>query len=144
MNKSINIRRHKIIKFKPPMNQHLKAALMMLNVDKFLYPCQRTWVNSLAPGKFQFHFKWVISKLTLVNGGWGLSYETALRWMPLDLTDDKSTLVQVMAWCRQAPSHYLSQCWPRSMSSNGITRPQWVLNQWHFTSKLNSNQYGFN
>ena len=24
--------------------------------------------------------------------------------MPLDLTDDKSTLVQVMAWCRQAIS----------------------------------------
>ena len=23
------------------------------------------------------------------------------------LTDDKSTLVQVMAWCRQATSHYL-------------------------------------
>ena len=22
-----------------------------------------------------------------------------------------STLVQVMAWCHQAPSHYLSQCW---------------------------------
>ena len=31
-----------------------------------------------------------------------------------------------MAWCRQAPSHYLSQCWPRSMSPNGITMPQWV------------------
>ena len=46
--------------------------------------------------------------------------------MPLDLTDDKSTLVQVMAWCRQATSHYLSQCWPRSMSPYGITRPQWV------------------
>ena len=29
--------------------------------------------------------------------------------MPLDLTDDKWTLVQVMAWCRQATSHYLSQ-----------------------------------
>ena len=38
--------------------------------------------------------------------------------MPRILT--KSTLVQVMAWCRQAPSHYLSQCWPRSMSSYGI------------------------
>ena len=24
----------------------------------------------------------------------------------------KSTLVQVMGWCRQAPSHYLNQCWP--------------------------------
>ena len=30
--------------------------------------------------------------LTLVNGGWGISYDIALRWMPLDLTDDKSTL----------------------------------------------------
>ena len=46
--------------------------------------------------------------------------------MPLDLTDDKSTLVQVMAWYHQATSHYLSQCWPRSMSTNGVTRPQWV------------------
>ena len=46
--------------------------------------------------------------------------------MPLDLTDDKSTLVQVMAWCRQATSHYLSQCWPSSMWPYGVTRPQWV------------------
>ena len=41
-------------------------------------------------------------------------------------TDDKSTLVQVMAWCHQATSHYLSQCWPRSLSPYGATRPQWV------------------
>ena len=34
-------------------------------------------------------------------------------WMPQDTFDDKSTLVLVMAWCRQATSHYLSQCWPR-------------------------------
>ena len=61
-----------------------------------------------------------------MNGGWGISNEIALRWMPLDLTDDKSLLVQVMAWCRQATSHYLSQCWPRSLSLYGITRPQWV------------------
>ena len=27
--------------------------------------------------------------------------------------------------CRQATSHYLSQCWPRSLSPNGVTRPQW-------------------
>ena len=54
------------------------------------------------------------------------SYDNVLRWMPQNLTDDKSTLVQVMAWCRQATSHYLSQCWPRSLSPYGITRPQWV------------------
>ena len=36
-----------------------------------------------------------------MNGGWSISYEIALRWMPLELTDDKSTLVQAMACCRQ-------------------------------------------
>ena len=56
--------------------------------------------NSVAPGRFQFNFRKVIFKLTLVNGGCGISYEIALRWMPQDLTDVKSTLFQVMAWCR--------------------------------------------
>ena len=51
--------------------------------------------------------------------------------MTLDLNDDKSTLVQAMAWCRQATSHYLSQCWPRSMSPNGVTRPQRINNLSH-------------
>ena len=31
--------------------------------------------------------------------------DTTLRWMLEDLTDDKLTLVQEMAWCRQATSH---------------------------------------
>ena len=31
-----------------------------------------------------------------------------------------------MAWCRKATSHYLSQCWPSSMSPYGVTRLQWV------------------
>ena len=61
-----------------------------------------------------------------MNGGWGISYEIALRWMPLDLTDGKSTLAQVMACCRTALSHYLSQCWPSSLLPYGVTRPQWV------------------
>ena len=37
-----------------------------------------------------------------MNGGSDISYEIALRWMPQDLTDDESTLVQGMAWCHQA------------------------------------------
>ena len=52
--------------------------------------------------------------------------EIGLRWMPKNPIGDKSTLVQVMAWCCQATSHYLSQCWPRSVSSYDSTRPQWV------------------
>ena len=33
------------------------------------------------------------------------------RWMSLYLTDGKLILYQLIAWCRQAPSHYLHQCW---------------------------------
>ena len=75
-----------------------------------------TWrVNSLAPGNFEWYFICVIFKRILVIDGWGISVEIALIWMSLDFTDDQSTLVQVMAWCRQATSHYLSHCWPRSL-----------------------------
>ena len=84
------------------------------------------YFNSLAPGGFENIFQNVFFKLiswidTLRN-----SWETALRSMPQNPSDDKSTLVQVMAWCRQAASHYLSQCCPRSLSPYGVTRPQWV------------------
>ena len=46
--------------------------------------------------------------------------------MPRDLIDDESALVQVMAWCRLATSHYLNQCGLISMTPHGITKPQWV------------------
>ena len=82
--------------------------------------------NSLVLGRLQWHFRWVIFMLILVIDDWCISCEIAVRWMSLDLTDDKSTLVQVMAWCRQATSHYLNQCWPRSVSPYGVIKPQWV------------------
>ena len=53
----------------------------------------------------QFNFKWYISRILC---------EIALGWMPI--IHIRSILVQVMAWSRQATSHYLSQCWPKSMS----------------------------
>ena len=81
-------------------------------------------INSLAPGTFEWNFKYVIFKLILGIDGWSLSCEIAPIWMSLDFTDDQSTLVQVMAWCRQSTSHYLSQCWHRSLSPYGLTRPQ--------------------
>ena len=54
-----------------------------------------------------------------------MACEIALGCMSQDFIDGKSTLVQVMACCRQATSHYLSQCWPSSVFPYGITRPQW-------------------
>ena len=44
-----------------------------------------------------------------------------------ELTDDKSTVVQVMAWWRQLNKPLPDQmfhCYPSSMSPYGITRPQ--------------------
>ena len=42
----------------------------------------------------------------------------------------KSTLVQVMAWCCQATSHYyLEQFWPRSLTPYGITRSEWLTHE---------------
>ena len=86
--------------------------------------------NSLAPGKCEWNFRYVIFKQISVIDGWGISCEIALIWMSFDFADDRSTLVQVMVWCRQATSHYLSQCWHRSMSPYGVTRPQWVNSLW--------------
>ena len=83
-------------------------------------------INSLAPGRSLCDFKNVIFNLALLIGIFRSSYDNVLRWMPQDITDDKSTLVQVLAWCRHATSHYLSQCWPRSPMPYGVTRPQWV------------------
>ena len=83
-------------------------------------------INSLARGKFEWNFRYVIFKYILMIAGSGISYEIALIWISLDFTDDQSTLVKVMAcWC-QATSHYLSRCWPRSMSPYGVNRPEWV------------------
>ena len=57
------------------------------------------------------------------------SYLEHFMWkcpqVPQDLTYDLSALVQVMAWCHQT-SYYLSQCWPRSLSPSGVSRPEWV------------------
>ena len=83
-------------------------------------------INSLVPERSEWNFRLAIFKPISVTDGWGISNVLALRWTSMDLTDGKSTLVQIMAWCRRATSYYLSQCWHRSLSSYGVTRPQWV------------------
>ena len=96
-------------------------------VMREMFPCDDAIIiNSLVPGRPRCHFKTAIFNLVLLIGIFTSSKDNAMRWMPKALTNDKSTLVQVMAWCRQATSHCLSQSWPMSMSPYGVTRPQWV------------------
>ena len=96
--------------------------------------------NSLASGRSECNSENLFFNLILLIGIFRSSHDNALWWMPQDLTDDKSTLVQVMAWCRQATSYYLSQCWLSSLSPYGIARPQWVklsnVNPSHISSRV--------
>ena len=51
-----------------------------------------------------------------MNGGWGISYEIALKWMLLDLTDDKfrewlgAVRQQAITWTNVDPdlSHHMA------------------------------------
>ena len=76
-------------------------------------------INSLPPERCGGNLQNIMSNLNIQNGGLCTPCEIAVTWMPQNLTNKKSTLVQVMAWCHQAWSHCLNQCWPRY----GITRP---------------------
>ena len=42
----------------------------------------------------------------------GIYFEFELGWIPHNTFDNKSTLVQVMAWCRQATDHNLGNVIP--------------------------------
>ena len=53
-----------------------------------------------------------------------------LNIVPVGLIDNKSALLQVMAWCHQAADHYLNQWWPSSTIPFGITCSQWVNWLW--------------
>ena len=84
-------------------------------------------VESLAPGRcgsniiiFFEHTIWIKFMTTIVKLLLGESSRSQ------NITHEKSALVKVMAWCHQATSHYLVQCWLRSMSLYDVTWPQWV------------------
>ena len=61
-----------------------------------------------------------------MTGGRSIAGEIAIIWKSLDLTDKKSTPVQVMVWHRQATRHYLKQSWPSSMSPYGVNVEAWT------------------
>ena len=110
-----------------PTHQSWIYAVYPIKYASFVVLCLVScdYINSLVPGRYECYFGYIIFKSILVIDGWGISCDVALILLSLDFTDDQSTLVEVMAWCRQATSHYLSQCWPRSLSPYGVTRPQW-------------------
>ena len=70
--------------------------------------------NSLFPGRSGLNFKCLIFKCNVAIL-WAFLVTLPLReWHRTPLMI-KSTLVQLMACCHQATSHYLNQCWLKSM-----------------------------
>ena len=67
----------------------------MITWDNRSITSDRTGINSLAPGIFEWNFRQVIFKLIFVADGWGISSEIVFRWMSLNLTDDKSTSILI-------------------------------------------------
>ena len=98
----------------------LESALWLYPVLPDQFSIQML-INSLTPGRFCSNFQTHLR-------GWYIEYfmGNCSCVNAAEPIDDQSTLVQGMAWCRQATSHYLSQCWPISVSPYGVTRPQWV------------------
>ena len=104
----------------------LPASMMVQIIDGFIYAtikheCLKSFYlwhrnrlfASLVYGRVERNFREVIFHLISVIDGRATSCEIALRCLPLDFTDNKTILVQVMAWCRQAAVHYPGQCWLR-------------------------------
>ena len=77
-------------------------------------------------GDLNIILKNIIFNPVLLIGILKSSHDNALPWMPEVLTEDNSTLIQVMASCRQETGHCLSQCWLSALSPYGVSRPQWA------------------
>ena len=72
-------------------------------------------------------FKSIIFKFITQNSSFSTHCKNALRRMPQNLTNKKSTLVQVMALVPSGNKPFPSQSWPRYLlSAFGITRPDRV------------------
>ena len=106
----------------------ISRDILFWDVCNIGYPFE-TNLNSVLAGKFDYSLKLVNFKLISMINILSIFCEIAIKSMPRYLTDHGSALVQVMTWCCQATSHYLSQCWPRSMSPHCVSRPHWVKNQ---------------
>ena len=100
------------------------------------YTFSYTSISLLTPGKCDSLSKNTIFKLILQKSCLCTHCTTTTRWMQQNLYNEKSTLEQVMACGIQATNSYLSQCWPRSMSLYGVTRPEWCKIYTHWISAI--------
>ena len=85
---------------------HHKAT----NISKFTLSPPPFYSDDMVPLRSGWDFKKAIINLVLLVAI-VRCYENTRRWMPWDLTGDKSPLARVLTWCHQTTCLYLGQCW---------------------------------
>ena len=123
--------------YNEPCDSWFPSILLTLSlcyISKCWYLWQVNYINSLTSWRCGSSFKGIIFKLIIQNNGLGTNNEIAFVKITKNLTNEMSSLVQAVAWCHQATRHYLSQCWPRSMSPHDVAQPQWVNSIFTFVS----------
>ena len=88
------------------------------NINQILNP-QKTPHTSPKQVSYGVSFVNICEKVDCLNSLWPNDAIWRHR--------SRSTQAQVMAWCRQAPSHYLNQCWLT------VSTDQWRLSMGNFT-----------
>ena len=109
---------------------------LILSRLSLLYLFRNYAINSLAPVRCCSDFKNIIFELIMQDSILATHCDIVLMWMAENLTNNLSKLVQVMAWCHQIASHYLINCWPRSLLPCGVTGPQWALHMGTWTKTV--------
>ena len=107
------------------LTQHIEHHLL-LEYNKWWSDTHSISINSLAPGRCSCEFECANFKHNLEIDNLIIQAIVTMEWMQGNLVNGKLTPVHVMAWCWQATSHCWNQCWSRSLSPYGITRPQCV------------------
>ena len=115
---------------KPLFDPMMIILLMHIYVSRSLNELTPMALNSSPPRQFGGKIADDIFKCIFVNENDWISIKISLKFIPKSPIDNKSVLDQVMAWRRQAPSHYLNQCWPSFLTHICGTRGRWVKSWW--------------
>ena len=124
---SLNVASSVIVAWYAPCSLHIHIHMTIshhmlgMSYFKFLhFGNELTVFNPLVPVRYGGNIKFVIFEHTLrLISLWALSI--APRGIPHN-TGEYSTLVQVTVWCCLTTCPYLSQCWPRWISSYRVIR----------------------
>ena len=101
--------------------------LMIMRINQIAqHTCRVSTINILRPRQNGRHFPDDIFKWIFLNEIIWISIKISLKFVPRGRINNIPALVQIMAWRRQATSHYLNQWWIVHWRIKCVTRSQWV------------------